>query len=702
MPRLFLALGSVLGLLFAILMPPLQVPDERVHFYRIFAISQGTCISPAQQSVPQAIDQLNTLFPARLETHRPVRFEEYGRLIRAGGVNGGEIAFLNQNAAIYSCAPYLASALGVGFARLLSQPAIVLFYCARLANLALYVAAVYLALLLMPFGRPMLFCLALMPMTLHQAASVSADSPTIASAFLLFAYILYLAFDKRISLVSNRRLLVLGLLLLFSTLCKFSPWFVLLVLVIPASRFGGTKRKLMSAGILLGLVLAAPVVWQWLDRANFLVFRAVKMDLGIDVAGNVNFLLHHPVRFLAAVAESFRQIGAVYFTEFVGYFGPVAIPLPRWLVNAWLWLLPAAALASGPRFRTTLTTRMICAGVIAGSVVSIFALLWTFEMHRACLATELGTHPCVAPGIQARYLIPVTPLLILVLANTRFRLKPAVVMVACVAMVLLSSAVSLAAIHRTYYSGGGPVPFRAGAYRYGQWILDIDGNHRFDESVTPVRGTSYFGGLPGDIPVLGDWNGDGRRKLGVYRHGLWLVDWDGDSQFTAADRTYNFGGEAGDIPVTGDWTGNGRTKIGIYRRGLWLLDLNDDGKFESGVDRFLPYGGLPQDIPVVGDWNGKGESEIGIYRNGVWFLDADGNGHFGDTSDLAIPFGGLPGDVPVVGDWNGDRRAKPGIVRDGSQWFLDRDGGHKFPERPNFSFGAKDYLPVVGPWAPMD
>jgi hypothetical protein len=27
-----------------------------------------------------------------------------------------------------------------------------------------------------------------------------------------------------------------------------------------------------------------------------------------------------------------------------------------------------------------------------------------------------------------------------------------------------------------------------------------------------------------------------------------------------------------DIPVTGDWNGNGVTKIGIFRNGLWYLD----------------------------------------------------------------------------------------------------------------------------------
>ena len=72
---------------------------------------------------------------------------------------------------------------------------------ARIGNLLFFVAVLYLALRIAPVCRPVLFCLALMPMTIHQAASASADGPTIASAFLLFAYVLHLA--KRLDIMQS-------------------------------------------------------------------------------------------------------------------------------------------------------------------------------------------------------------------------------------------------------------------------------------------------------------------------------------------------------------------------------------------------------------------------------------------------------------------------------------------------------------------
>ena len=709
LPPLFLALGVLLGLLFAALMPPLQVPDEVAHFFRAFAISNGTCMSPADQSVPSTVLQLPAIFPAFVETHHPVRFQDYRRLMGSKWMDGDRVQIRNVNASIYNCAPYLASAAAVELAKLSSQSAIGLFYSGRLGNLALYLVAVYVALRILPFGRPVLFCLALMPMTLHQAASVSADAATIASAFLLFAYVLYVAFDPGIIALSGRHLTALCGLLLFTSLCKFNPWLILLLLLIPSSKFGTTRRKVLTVVGVLALVLFVFVAWQSIDRANILAFKANRTGLGIYTDSNVAFILHHPLGFLAVCARSWWILWADYATQFVGYFGPISIAVPAWLVKAYVGLLMVTALAGGTHARITLNDRLICAGIVAGSVASIFMLLWVFEMKQSYLATEiirLGRG--VSPGVQGRYFIPIAPILLMAISNTRLRLPSIAVVGACVAMVLIANGVSLATIHRVYYYGGGKREVsRAGLYKDGLWILDIDGSHQFDVAAPGRHASVVFGGLPGDVPVVGDWNGDGRRKVGIYRHGLWMLDWDGDGEFTSADRKCNFGGLPGDLPVVGDWTGDGHDKIGVYRGGAWILDLNGNGIFEPALDRVLNFGGIAGDMPLVGHWNGKGRrDQIGIYRKGLWLLDSNGNGQFDDWDsrdpDALIHFGGLPGDVPVVGDWNGDGKAKLGLVRAGSEWLLDLTGDHQLhPGHANFSFGSKDYIPLAGPWAPL-
>jgi hypothetical protein len=250
---------------------------------------------------------------------------------------------------------------------------------------------------------------------------------------------------------------------------------------------------------------------------------------------------------------------------------------------------------------------------------------------------------------------------------------------------------------------------RAGIFRDGFfWLLDVDGNQMFD---SPPDLAFPFGGVPGDVPISGDWTGSGNTKVGVYRssNGLFILDSNGDGVFDAGDAVYNLGAglDPTDIPVVGDWNGDGRSKVGIFRQGfLWLLDYNGDGVYGGPpLDRAYEFGGIAGDQPVVGDWTGTGTSKIGIFRLGFyWLLDANGNGTFDGTGggqDLAFPFGGVANDLPVVGDWNGTGITKVGLFRDGFFWVLDGNnpGDATHSVGSAFAFGGiLGDKPVTGKW----
>ena len=73
-------------------------------------------------------------------------------------------------------------------------------------------------------------------------------------------------------------------------------------------------------------------------------------------------------------------------------------------------------------------------------------------------------------------------------------------------------------------------------------------------------------GQAGDMPVVGDFNGDGVDDIGVYRGGQWIVDIDGNRQIDAKDKVFELGG-AGDKPVVGDWNDDGTDDPGVYHPG---------------------------------------------------------------------------------------------------------------------------------------
>jgi hypothetical protein len=124
----------------------------------------------------------------------------------------------------------------------------------------------------------------------------------------------------------------------------------------------------------------------------------------------------------------------------------------------------------------------------------------------------------------------------------------------------------------------------------------------------------FYYGAPGDVPLAGDWNGDGIRTIGTFRDGHWVLDTDGDGRLTDKDESFEFG-QKGDIPIVGDFDGDGVDEIGIYRDGKWIIDINHNHRIDA-QDLVFELGGYG-DKPVVGDWNGDGVDDPGTYQPGV-------------------------------------------------------------------------------------
>ncbi len=251
-------------------------------------------------------------------------------------------------------------------------------------------------------------------------------------------------------------------------------------------------------------------------------------------------------------------------------------------------------------------------------------------------------------------------------------------------------------------------PAKIGVFANGYWYLDSNMSWAWEGNPPDTLG--IFGiGLTGAIPVVGDWNGDKTTKIGVYIDGTWYLDlnrnwqWDGEP----TDKMLSFGaGLPEGVPVVGDWDGSGTTKIGIYSDGVWYLDMNGNGQWDGEpTDKIAYFGvGLTGAVPVVGDWNGSGTTKIGVYQNGYWYLDTNGNSQWdGEPMDQLGVFGiGLSNAVPVTGDWNGDGIDEIGIYQQG-YWYLDKNRNWQWDGEPIdqfgvFGIGLTGAIPVPGKW----
>ena len=175
---------------------------------------------------------------------------------------------------------------------------------------------------------------------------------------------------------------------------------------------------------------------------------------------------------------------------------------------------------------------------------------------------------------------------------------------------------------------------------------------------------SYEYGRVGDVPVVADWNGDGRDTVSIVRDGTWLLN--DHLEGGSADRSFTYGRVTqGDVPIAGDWNGDGFDTVGIIRDGEWHLRFDQAGGPGEVV---FTYGRITRgDRALIGDWNGDGADTIGIVRGGEWHLRHSLSGGPGET--VYVYGRVISGDTPVMGDWTGDGITTPGIVR-GDQWHL--------------------------------
>ena len=188
-------------------------------------------------------------------------------------------------------------------------------------------------------------------------------------------------------------------------------------------------------------------------------------------------------------------------------------------------------------------------------------------------------------------------------------------------------------------------------------VGDWDGDGKADLGTFSRRGYGWFNRLVGsqvtkqrlgtgsDQPLVGDWDGDGKVDLGLRR--ARTPDYVLRPSSGAPDVKLVLGA-ADDKPVVGDWDGNGTTDIGLWRPAsatFWM-------RKPDGTVRKVTLGSISQ-LPVTGDWNGDGTTDLGVFdpATATWSLRLVAKDGTVWTATTKL---GTAGDLPVTGDWNGD------------------------------------------------
>jgi hypothetical protein len=152
-------------------------------------------------------------------------------------------------------------------------------------------------------------------------------------------------------------------------------------------------------------------------------------------------------------------------------------------------------------------------------------------------------------------------------------------------------------------------------------------------------------GIPTDIPVQGDFDGDDRADITLFRKAtgtFWTIN---SSDWSVVPVQW---GQSGDFTVPADYDGDGRTDYAVQRNAggdgiFWIKRSSDQGVMT------IPFG-LAIDQVIPGDYDHDGKADLCLHRytNDTFYWLRSSDGQVGSVK------WGVWGDELVAGDYTGN------------------------------------------------
>ena len=410
--KVFLIIALIYGLSFLMINPPFQAIDEKTHFFRASDISEGHMMpqkvgSESLVTITESMAAVTSKFDLSNYPNNKLRLTD---IISGLGVPLNENSKSSSNIAIFAIVayppvPYLASAFGMDLAKLFNLPVLFLLYIGRLMNLIVWLLLIYMAIKITPIHKWVFLLLSLMPMTIFQGASLSADSFTIAISFLVIAIFLKFALDDNKKFITKKDIFVLFALVLMLTLSK--PFYFLLIflfLIIPSYKFGNRKKMFLTFSLIFLSIAMIEAIWYLATHGLY-----VPENSNTSIHGQIAFILSNPAVFPHVLGHTLWKSSYLYLTESVGHLG-WSIFLPDWMVFLYLFALISVSLLDKNEIIINLKQKLVFAVMLFSIVLMIFALEYIAW-------TPIGK--ISVGGVQGRYFVPIAPLLFLLFYNKK-------------------------------------------------------------------------------------------------------------------------------------------------------------------------------------------------------------------------------------------------------------------------------------------
>ena len=392
----FLVIWTLLSLVYVFSGTVLKTPDETGHFYRSFEISCGYAVSEVQEGTAQGGRELPLDVDVTLLEKSWRSFSENKDMSLTE--NKPFIVFTNLS--LYCPVSYLPQAVGIFTARLFTKNVAAIAYAGRLANWLTITLMLFIAVKTMPVKKELLLLIALLPMNVYLAFSLSPDGLVVALSLLMFAYVMYLRFEQAEPL-SVRQYILLYIMALVICLLKIVYLPICMVyFLIPAERFGSMKSKIIHAVIMASAAVACNLVWLMICK-KFLTIP------GTDANEQLRYMMSDPLNYVTVMVRTAIHYGVRWALMMIGgYLGTIDIETSKLLAFAYLFMLVIAfidipAIIAKRRRGGTSEKAVWSENIVFGVIV--FAILMLINASLYMQWTP--PHSPLIKGIQGRYFI---------------------------------------------------------------------------------------------------------------------------------------------------------------------------------------------------------------------------------------------------------------------------------------------------------
>lgn len=171
----------------------------------------------------------------------------------------------------------------------------------------------YFAIKKIPFKKLTVLIIALLPMTIQEAVSLSPDALTIALSIALISYILFIKFEQKTRLNVRQYILLLIMSVILS-LCKivYLP-LCFLALLISADRFKSKKDKAIKLVILEAIAILLNFLW-----FKYATRYLIEINPGVNSFEQTQYILSNIIEYVVIIIRTISVYAKNYIFQLVG------------------------------------------------------------------------------------------------------------------------------------------------------------------------------------------------------------------------------------------------------------------------------------------------------------------------------------------------------------------------------------------------